>query len=240
MYSNEYGQQIGAPLPDWTPRALPEKKIFHGQSCDLEPLSADLHGRDLFDAFSAAPDGRDWTWLSIGPFAEFSDLYEVLNTIEHSDTNLHFAIIDLSTQKAIGTIALIQPDTLNGKVEMGYVLYSRLLRKTKIATEAQFLLMQYVFDELQYRRYEWKCDHFNTASKQAALRLGFSYEGTFRKLIVYKGRSRDTDWFSLIDDEWPNNKLVLQTWLAPHNFDHQHQQIQSIQDIRKQINAHQS
>lgn len=81
---------------------------------------------------------------------------------------------------------------------------------------------------------------FNTASKQAALKLGFSYEGTFRKLIVYKGRSRDTDWFSLIDDEWPNNKLVLQTWLAPHNFDHQHQQIQSIQDIRKQINAHQS
>lgn len=121
-------------------------------------------------------------------------------------------------------------------VRLKWVLYFILLYlKTRIATEAQFLLMQYVFDELGYRRYEWKCDSLNTPSRKAALRLGFTYEGTFRKAVVYKGRSRDTDWFSLIDTEWPNIKTQLQTWLSSKNFNETGQQILSIEQIRNAL-----
>lgn len=232
MHYNQYGQPVGQPLPDWTERPFPEKKSIQGQYCTLEPLQADKHAPSLYRAYQHAPDGRDWTWLPIGPFKDFNDYFTHAKQFENSTDQVHYAIIDHKNQHAIGSIALIKIDTLNGSIEMGFVLYSPLLKKTVIATEAQFLLMQYVFDELKYRRYEWKCDHLNEPSRKAALRLGFNYEGTLRNLIVYKGRSRDTSWFSLLDHEWPANKAVLQSWLDPNNFDQNGQQIKPLQYFR--------
>lgn len=229
---NKYDQPIGEPLPNWSERAYPQRKILDGQYCKLEPYIVNQHAKDLYDAYSQAPDDRDWTWLPIGPFQSFNDYLEYARQFETTQDPIHYAVINKETQKAVGSIAIMRIDTLNGVLEMGYVLYSPLLKKTTIATEAQFLLMQYVFEELKYRRYEWKCDSFNEPSKKAALRLGFTYEGTFRKLIVYKNRSRDTAWFSLLDDEWPRNKSIFQAWLDPKNFDKNGHQILSIQQLR--------
>lgn len=119
----------------------------------------------------------------------------------------------------------------NRVIEMGWVIYSDALQRTRMATEAQYLVMKYVFEEMQYRRYEWKCDHLNVPSHQAALRLGFTYEGTFRQALVNKGRNRDTDWFSMLDYEWEKNKQRLEKWLSDDNFTEDGQQIVSLREI---------
>ncbi|MCF9034645.1 GNAT family N-acetyltransferase [Acinetobacter nectaris] len=234
MHKNQYDQPIGEPILNWDKRDRPQKKILDGKYCTLVPYKVNLHAKDLYSAYSEALDDRDWTWLPIGPFRNFEEYLSCANQFEISNDPIHYAVINKITQQAVGSIALMRIDTENGVVEMGFVLYSPQLKKTRIATEAQYLLMQYIFDELKYRRYEWKCDSFNDPSKKAALRLGFTYEGTFRKLVVYKNRSRDTSWFSLIDSEWSLNKSVLQSWLDPNNFDQDGQQILSIQQIRDQ------
>jgi RimJ/RimL family protein N-acetyltransferase len=122
-------------------------------------------------------------------------------------------------------------DMANRVIEMGWVIYSDALQRTRMATEAQYLVMKYVFEEMQYRRYEWKCDHLNVSSHQAALRLGFTYEGTFRQALVNKGRNRDTDWFSMLDYEWEKNKQRLEKWLSDDNFTEDGQQIVSLREI---------
>lgn len=124
----------------------------------------------------------------------------------------------------------ITPD--HGVVEVGAVTFSPLLQRTPLSTEAQFLLMKHVFDDLGYRRYEWKCDTLNAPSRQAALRLGFEFEGIFRQAVVYKGRSRDTAWFSIIDADWPQLRAVFEQWLLPDNFDAQGRQRVSLAALR--------
>lgn len=125
----------------------------------------------------------------------------------------------------------MRADTTNRSIEMGWVIYSNRLKRSKMATEAQFLLMQYVFDQLRFRRYEWKCDALNAPSRNAAQRLGFQHEGTFRNAVVYKGRNRDTAWFSIIEDDWATIKTALQYYLAPTNFDSQHIQRKPLRDF---------
>jgi RimJ/RimL family protein N-acetyltransferase len=134
---------------------------------------------------------------------------------------MHFAVIDRLSGRAVGTLALMRIDPANGAIEVGSVNFSPLLKHTPMSTEAQYLLMKLAFDELGYRRYEWKCDNFNEPSKRAALRLGFQFEGIFRQAVIYKGRSRDTAWFSITDGEWPAVRAALERWLAPENFDAQ-------------------
>ena len=124
-------------------------------------------------------------------------------------------------------------DPTNGVIEVGFVTFSPLLKRTPISTEAQYLLMAHVFDELGYRRYEWKCDSLNAPSRAAAERLGFKFEGIFRQATVYKGRNRDTAWFSILDTEWPAQKQAFQAWLAAENFDEQGQQRKSLGDLRR-------
>ncbi|ONQ53145.1 GNAT family N-acetyltransferase, partial [Burkholderia cenocepacia] len=130
-----------------------------------------------------------------------------------------YTVIDRATGRAVGTLALMRIDPANGVIEVGSVTFSPLLKRTPVSTEAQFLLMKYAFDTLGYRRYEWKCDDLNAPSRKAAARLGFRYEGTFRQAIVYRGRNRDTAWFSIIDGEWPDVRAAFEAWLAPENFD---------------------
>lgn len=219
QHINEYGQPIGAPLPEWQPRQWPCYEVFAGQYCRLEPLSAERHGRELYTAYAQANDGRDWTYMFSAPFADEETYLAYVKSIEQGRDPMHFAVIDMQSQRAVGTLALMRIDANNGAVEVGHVAFSPLLKQTCMATEAHYLLMRYAFDQLGYRRYEWKCDSCNQPSRKAALRLGFQFEGIFRQAIVYKGRNRDTCWFSMIDAEWPQLKQAFERWLAVENFD---------------------
>src|SRR5699024_2245003 len=125
------------------------------------------------------------------------------------------AVVDKASGDALGTASLMRQDLANGVIEIGNIMYSKRVQRTPISTEVQYLLMRYVFDDLRNRRYEWKCDSLNARSRQSAARLGFTYEGTFRQAVVYKGRSRDTAWFSMIDSEWPRIRDGFEAWLDP-------------------------
>ena len=215
---NEFDQPVGSAVEGWSPRGLPPRSAIDGRYCRLEPLDM-RHAADLYEAYSSAADGRDWTYLSTGPYAAFQDYRGWLEHAATLNDPLHHAIIDLGTGKAVGTLALMRIDRANGAIEVGHVTYSPRVKRTPAGTEAQFLLMRRAFDELGYRRYEWKCDSLNAASRAAALRYGFQFEGIFRQAVVYKGRSRDTAWFSILDSEWPAIKQGFEQWLDPHNFD---------------------
>jgi len=217
--TNEYGQPVGAPVPGWQPCPRPPRTPLQGRWCRLEPLDAARHAEDLYHAFSQAPDGRDWTYLFVGPFADAASLRAYLEQAAASQDTLHHAVIDLASGRAVGTLALMRMDPAHGVIEVGHVTFSPRLKRTPLSTEAQYLLMRRVFDELGYRRYEWKCDSLNAPSRAAAERLGFRFEGIFRQAVIYKGRARDTAWFSIVDTEWPARKAAFERWLAPENFD---------------------
>ncbi|MNT06522.1 putative ribosomal N-acetyltransferase YdaF [compost metagenome] len=172
--------------------------------------------------------------MGVGPFADEAAYRAFAEAAQAGNDPLHHAIIDLETGRAIGTLALMRIDPANGVIEVGFVSFSRQLKRTRIATEAQFLLMRRAFDELGYRRYEWKCDSLNAPSRAAALRLGFQFEGIFRQATVYKGRSRDTAWFSIIDSEWPALRAAYERWLSPDNFDAEGNQRQGLADLTAQ------
>ncbi len=216
--TNAYGQPIGRALPEWQPRAWPSFETFHGAYCRLEPLNAAHHARELYAAYAQAADGRDWTYMPAEPFADEAAYVAYVQQIENGRDPMHFAVIDLRSNRAVGTLALMRIDAVNGSVEVGHVAFSPLLKQTRMATEAHYLLMRYAFAQLGYRRYEWKCDSCNQPSRNAAQRLGFQFEGTFRQAVVYKGRSRDTSWFSIIDSEWPQVQQGFERWLAAENF----------------------
>jgi RimJ/RimL family protein N-acetyltransferase len=189
-----------------------------GRHCRVEPLDA-RHADDLFDAWNEAPDGRDWTYK----FGERpADRAACRAWVEAESANpdpLQFAIVDALTGAAVGSATLMRIDPANGVIEVGGISYSPRLKRTRAGTEAMYLFMRRVFDELGYRRYEWKCDDLNLPSRAAALRYGFTYEGTFRQAIAYKGRNRDTAWFSIIDSEWPRVRAAFEGWLSDDNFD---------------------
>ncbi|HFT1419020.1 TPA: GNAT family N-acetyltransferase, partial [Klebsiella pneumoniae] len=183
-------------------------------------------------AHQLAPDARSWTWLLREPesnLAEFSAWVEQVATLADP---IHFAVVDQQRGKAVGSLALMRIDIAHGVVEVGHVHFSPLLSRTAMATEAHWLLMQYVFDTLGYRRYEWKCNSLNIPSARAARRLGFQYEGRFRQALVSKGHNRDTDWFSVIDGEWPELDNAMRQWLAADNFTADGQQRRSLESFR--------
>jgi RimJ/RimL family protein N-acetyltransferase len=211
-------QPIGQPLPGWTPRPLPPRTPMQGRFCRLEALDPVRHAEDLWAANSPDKEGRNWTYLFVGPFAKFADYRAWLEKVAVRSDPLFHTIIDLKTGKAVGVATFMRIDRGHGVIEVGNINYSPLLQRTPAATEAMFLMMGRVFDELGYRRYEWKCDSLNSPSRAAALRLGFTYEGLFRQAVIYKGRNRDTAWFSIIDSEWPALKRAYELWLAPDNF----------------------
>lgn len=229
---NEFQQPIGAPVPGWTPRPHPERISLQGRYCCLEPLDADRHALDLYQAYAQAPDHRDWTYMIYGPFEDAASYHAHAVVAAKSEDPLHFAVIDLRSGRAVGTLSLMTIGTLHGSIEVGHVTFSPSLQRTPISTEAQFLLMRHAFDTLGYRRYEWKCHSLNGPSRQAALRLGFQFEGIMRQARVAKGNSRDSAWFSIIDSEWPVLKAAFLLWLAPENMLANGTQRQSLADIR--------
>jgi RimJ/RimL family protein N-acetyltransferase len=159
-----------------------------------------------------------WTYLAYGPFRDDAEYRDYLARHCLGDDPLMHAIVDKATGKAAGQAAYLRIDPANGVIEVGHLLFTPVLQRRVAATEAMYLMMARAFDELGYRRYEWKCDALNAPSRTAALRLGFTFEGVFRQAVVTKGRNRDTAWFAITDQEWPAIRQAFQTWLAPGNF----------------------
>jgi len=218
MPTNDFGQPIGPPLPDWTPRPHPPRTIMAGRLCCLEPLTLQRHGSDLYDTIAASPDNGRWTYLPYGPFAAADTYREWIASSARSDDPLFHAIVR-PDGRAVGVAAYMRIDPANGVIEVGHLNFSSALQRTAAATEAMYLMMRRAFDELGYRRYEWKCDSLNDPSRRAAVRLGFTYEGLFRHALVSRRRSRDTAWFSITDAEWPDRRAAFEAWLSPENFD---------------------
>jgi RimJ/RimL family protein N-acetyltransferase len=227
-HGNELGQPIGFPVPGWTARRRPPREVMEGRYVRLEPVSVERHAGDLFEAFSADAEGRIWTYLPYGPLGSVEELAEWMRKTCLGDDPLFHVIIDKATGKAQGVASYLRIEPAVGVIEVGHINYAPSLQRTRGATEAMYLMMARVFDELGYRRYEWKCDALNAPSRAAAQRLGFTYEGLFRQATMYKGRNRDTAWYSIIDTEWPRIKAAFEAWLDPANFDADERQKQPL------------
>jgi len=228
---NEFGQPVGAPVPGWTPRPMPPRTPMTGRFCTIEPLNPGRHAATLFAAF-AEDDGRMWTYLPRGPFASAAEYRQWTEEAARLDDPLTDAIIDNASGAAVGTAAFMRIDAASGVIEVGSITYSPLLQRRPAGTEAMYLMMRRVFDELGYRRYEWKCNSLNMPSRAAALRLGFRYEGLFRQATITRGRNRDTTWISVIDTEWPALRTAYERWLDPANFDAAGRQRQGLASFR--------
>jgi RimJ/RimL family protein N-acetyltransferase len=214
--TNPLGQPIGDPVPGWTPRPRPPRTTMVGRTCRLEPLSAARHAADLHEANLLDADGRGWTYLPYGPFASLDDYRAWMASVERVEDPVFHTIV---TDRPVGVASYLRIDPAMGSIEVGHLRFSPRLQRTMAATEAMYLMMKRAFDELGYRRYEWKCDSLNAPSRAAAERFGFTYEGTFRQAIVMKGRNRDSAWFSIVDSEWPAIRDAFEAWLDPANFD---------------------
>ncbi len=229
-FQNGFGQPVGFPVKDWSPPILPPREILTGHYCRLEPLDPERHAEPLHAANSLEADDRGWTYVAYGPFSSITDYRRWTETYGQRDDHRFYAIIDPDSGRAAGVASYLRMDPASGSIEVGAIKFTPLIAQQPAATEAMHLMMRNAF-ALGYRRYEWKCDALNEASCLAAQRLGFSYEGTFRQALVYKGRNRDTAWFSILDREWPALKAVHEQWLAPDNFDMQGHQIVSLSGL---------
>jgi RimJ/RimL family protein N-acetyltransferase len=217
-------QPVGVPV-DPKPALRPGPQTLTGRYGRLERLNAKKHGASFWEAVR----GHDhiWTYMADGPFADFAAFAKWLDSVEHHETRCHYAVID-GDERVTGTMSLMEIRPAPRVIEVGYIVYAPAMQRTRLATEALFLLARYAFEELGYRRYEWKCDSLNAPSRRAALRFGFVFEGIFRQHMIVKARNRDTAWYSIIDSEWPARRRAFERWLAPDNFTPDGRQKQSL------------
>ena len=230
MPLNHYQQEVGPSLADTSPGKMPDVALLEGRYSCVEHLTVAEHYEDILDFYFTNQILSDWTYMYADPFESEEAVRQCLEDYEQSQNPYFFAIRDKASGKVLGTFSLMAITPKNRSDDMEREILAPALQKTRAATEAQYQLMKYVFEDLNYRRYEWKCDSLNRPSANAAIRLGFTYEGRFRNHAIYKGRSRDTDWFSIIDSEWPVLKNRFENWLSPENFDEQGQQKRSLRD----------
>ena len=223
---------LGATIENWTPPPFPDWVETEGRYVRLERLSAEDHAALLFRAYA----GHDsvWDYMPNGPFTSASQYHRWVRDHENSVDPRFYAIKNLQTGNWEGTASYLRITPEAGSIEVGYISYSPALQRTPAATEAMYLMMAWAF-EAGYRRYEWKCNALNHASRRAAQRLGLSFEGVFRQATVVKGRNRDTAWFAAIDAEWPALKEAYAAWLAPSNFDENGQQRESLGDMTRLV-----
>jgi RimJ/RimL family protein N-acetyltransferase len=197
----------------------PARVRMPGRYVDVEPLVAAKHADALWNATKGEANEELWRYMPWGPFPTRESFDAHMAKLEASPDPMVFAIVDKATSLAVGNATLMRIDEPNRVIEVGGIVFSPLLQRTRGATEAMYLMAKYVFDDLGYRRYEWKCNALNAPSRAAALRLGFHYEGLFRQHMIVKGQNRDTTWFSMLDSEWPSRKEAFERWLDPANFD---------------------
>ena len=221
----------------WTPARVPNKESLAGATVRLDPLDPDRHARALFKASHDAGAGVSlFRYLPYGPFVGFDDFKAWLEESAASKDPLFFAIIDLKSGSPQGMASFMRMAPDHGVIEIGHIWFAPALQRTRAATEAIYLLSRYAF-ELGNRRYEWKCNALNEASRRAAERFGFTFEGVFRKHMVIKDRNRDTAWYSMTDAEWPSRRAAFEAWLAPANFDSSGRQHRSLAELRHEIQA---
>jgi RimJ/RimL family protein N-acetyltransferase len=206
-------------LSNWTPRLPPQADIMEGRFVRLERLSAARHGDGLYACSTMEDADARFRWLPEYPPQSRAAFQPWLDKAEASSDPLYYAVIDKASGKVAGRQTFLRTDTANGVTEIGHVFWSSLIARGPAATEAFYLFARHVFDDLGYRRFEWKCNDRNGPSKRAAERFGFTFEGVFRQHLIVKGENRDTAWYSLLDREWPLVKAAFETWLAPENFD---------------------
>ncbi|RCS23937.1 N-acetyltransferase [Phyllobacterium salinisoli] len=222
-------------LKHWTARPLPERKVLEGAYVRLEPLDAAKHGDGLFEASSVPDASQRFTWLFEDAPEDRAAFQPWLEKTQSSSDPLFFVVIDKATGRVAGRQALMRIASAHGVIEIGSIYWGPLISRKPAATEAQFLFARMVFDELGYRRYEWKCNNENEPSKRAALRFGFQFEGVFRQHMVVKGKNRDTAWFSITDAEWPALRQAYGKWLSPDNFDADGNQKKRLEDLRADL-----
>jgi RimJ/RimL family protein N-acetyltransferase len=218
---------------NWKPVLRPAATTLRGRYVALEPLDAEHHGEALFEAVN----GHDelWKWLAAVPEPSAANMMEHLAHWQEAERAVLLAIIPAETGRAAGHASYMRIKPAHGVIEVGNVLFSPELQRTRAATEAMYLMARHVFEDLGYRRYEWKCNAGNEPSRRAAQRLGFTFEGIFRQHMVAKDRNRDTAWFSMLDREWPARKQAFEEWLDPANFDREIRQRQSLTEIASRI-----
>lgn len=225
--ANEFGQPIGPAVPGWTPPARPARRSMQGTWCTVEPFDIDAHAQHLFETLSRIES--DWTYLAYGPFEDFAAFHEWAQATCCGDDPLFYTVWDNETGKPGGMASYLRITPNSGAIEVGHIHLGPELKQSRAATEAMFLMMEHVFS-LGYRRYEWKCNALNEPSRNAALRLGFTFEGMWRQATVNKGRNRDTNWYSIIDADWPRLREGFRRWLDPANFDAGGRQRRRLQD----------
>jgi RimJ/RimL family protein N-acetyltransferase len=216
------------PATDPSPAKRPEKVVLHGRLIDLEPTDPQPHGDSLFQLTCGKDKEYLWTYLLKGPFTDRKEFDAYLRQLARSEDPICFAIVEKRSGKAVGWASYMRIEPAHRVIEVGNVMFSLAVRRTSGATEAIYLMARNAFEVLGYRRFEWKCNALNAASRRAALRFGFSFEGIFRQQMIVKGRSRDTAWFAMIDAEWPKRKEAFETWLQPSNFDEEGRQKTSL------------
>jgi RimJ/RimL family protein N-acetyltransferase len=217
--TNHLGQPIGFSVPDWVPARRPPRTPMVGRWCRVEPLDVARHADDLIAAYGEDRERRIWTYLPYGPFETRAEFEAWMTAACQGEDPLFHAIVEATSGRALGVASYLRVVPETGAIEVGHINYAPALQRTAAATEAMYLMMARVFEELGYRRYEWKCDALNEGSRRAAMRLGFVFEGVFRQATMYKGRNRDTAWYGITDRDWPALKRAYEAWLDPANFD---------------------
>jgi RimJ/RimL family protein N-acetyltransferase len=207
---------------------LPERVILYGSRVNLVPLVID-HAKDLWEG---TRDPALWDYLFDGPYESFEAFEESMGKKSKGNDPLFFAILDRESGQALGYASYMRIEPAHRVIEVGSILFATALQRTVAATETMYLMARHVFEDLGYRRYEWKCNALNFPSRRAAERLGFTYEGIFRQHMIVKGKNRDTAWFAMLDSEWPSRKAAFEQWLDAENFDPDGKQKRSLADFR--------
>jgi RimJ/RimL family protein N-acetyltransferase len=219
-------------LANWTPRQRPGLLSLRGTLVKLEPLDWSKHGQGLFAAVAGERNAELWQYMPIGPFPQVEPFRQFIEKARAEQGWETLVIVDAASNQVLGMASYMRIREDHGSAEIGCVAFGDKLKRTRHATEALMLMAAHVFDDLGYRRYEWKCNNSNLASKRAAERFGFSFEGVFRNDMVTKGQNRDTAWYSIIDSEWHALRCALTDWLALSNFDQHGQQIRKFEELR--------
>lgn len=223
---------MGEELAGWTAPPLPGGVILEGEVVRLEPLVADQHAADLFQAFSGYD--RLWDYMPYGPFVSAAAYHRWAKEAGASGDPAFFVLRDRASGHLAGIASYLRISPAAGSVEVGHICIAPAFQRSRLFTEAMWLMMDHAF-RLGYRRYEWKCNALNMASRRAAQRLGFSYEGIFRQAAVVKGRNRDTAWFAVIDKDLPALREAFAAWFAPSNFDAGGRQRESLSDLTRLV-----
>ena len=225
---------LGTPVPHWKEPPLPGAAVIEGTFVRLEPLDADAHAADLHRAYSG--HAALWDYMPYGPFPSASAYHRWIRETAMGADPRFYALRNVETGHCGGVASYLRITPAAGSIEVGHICLSPEIAGGRLSTEAMFRMMEWAFGA-GYRRYEWKCNALNMASRRAAQRLGFSYEGVFRQAAVVKGRNRDTAWFSVIDSEWPALREAFSAWLAPSNFDAKGRQRERLSDLTGLVRA---